>query len=120
MEPFRIKKFIKSFGYAGKGIRKLIVHEQNARIHLVITVVVIIGGFAVNLNRYEWLGICAVVGLVWAAEAFNTAIEKLADFVSPERQQQIGLVKDIAAGGVLICAGVAVGMGLLIFIPHFM
>ena len=118
MTGFNIVKLVKSFGYAVRGIRQLIAREQNARIHLAATVVVFVAGFLVDLNRYEWIGICAAVGLVWGAEGLNAAVEKLVDFISPEKHPQAGLVKDIAAGAVLICAIIAAAIGLLVFIPH--
>ena len=113
-----MKKFIKSFGYAGHGIYRLISGEQNARIHLLATVIVVVAGLLVGLNRYEWLGICVAIGLVWSAEAFNTAVERLVDLISAERRPEAGLVKDLAAGGVLICALIAFIIALLIFLPH--
>ncbi len=119
MKIFHIRKFIKSFGYAGHGVWQLIRHEQNARVHILATIVVVVVGFLTGLNRYEWLGVCIAIGLVWSAEAFNTAIEKLVDLVSPQKHPQAGLVKDLAAAGVLICAIVAVTIALLVFVPHF-
>ena len=113
-----MKKLIKSFGYAIRGIFQLIRKEQNARVHLLATTIVIITGLLFGLNRYEWLGICVAIGIVWSAEAFNTAIEKLVDMVSTEHRPQAGLVKDLAAGGVLICAIVAVVIALLVFLPR--
>jgi diacylglycerol kinase (ATP) len=118
MKVFDLKKFAKSFSYAGRGIYQLIRNEQNARVHLLASVAVVAAGWPMGLNRYEWLGICVAIGLVWSAEAANTAIEKLVDMVSPERRPEAGLVKDIAAGGVLICAIVAVIIALLVFLPH--
>ena len=112
------KKFIRSFGYAARGACQLVSREQNARIHLFATVAVIVAGVLFGLNRYEWLGICVAIAMVWCAEAFNTAIEKLVDMVSPEHRRQAGLVKDIAAGGVLICAVAAFIIALLVFMPH--
>jgi len=118
LKTFAIKKFIKSFDYAGRGIYQLVKREQNARIHLLATVFVIIAGVLIGLNRYEWMVICIVVGMVWSAEAFNTAVEKLVDMISAERCPQAGLVKDIAAGGVLICALAAFIIAMLVFVPH--
>ena len=118
LKTFDINKLMKSFGYAGHGIYQLIRREQNARIHLFAVLTVVVTGLAVGLNHYEWMGICVAIGMVWSAEAFNTAIEKLVDMVSPEHRQEAGLVKDLAAGGVLICAVVAVIIALLIFLPH--
>jgi diacylglycerol kinase (ATP) len=115
---FDIRKFVKSFVYAGRGIYQLVKREQKARVHLLATVTVIVAGLFASLNRYEWLGICVSIGMVWSAEAANTAIEKLVDMISPEHRSQAGLVKDIAAGVVLICAVAAVVIALLVFLPH--
>ncbi len=60
----------------------------------------------------------AAIAGVWLAEAFNTAIERLADVVSLERDARLGIVKDVAAAGVLVGALSAAIIGLLIFYPH--
>ena len=59
------------------------------------------------------------IGGVLMAEAFNTAIETLADRISPEYDDMIGRAKDIAAGAVLIMVFAAVIAGLIIFLPKF-
>ena len=58
------------------------------------------------------------IGVVIAAELFNTAIEKLVDLVSPQQHPVAGQVKDIAAGAVLVCAATAAIIGLIVFIPY--
>lgn len=58
-----------------------------------------------------------LIGFVLTAEAFNTAIEKICDFIHPELHPKIGKIKDIAAGGVLIAVLTAVVIGLIIFAP---
>ena len=115
--PLDLKKLFRSFGFAFIGIWKLVRSEQNARIHLLATVLVVFAGFIMGLDRYEWIVICIVVGMVWLAEACNTAIEKLVNLVSPERRPEAGTIKDIAAGGVLICAIIALIVAVIIFIP---
>jgi diacylglycerol kinase len=47
----------------------------------------------------------------------NTAIEKTVDLVSPTFNPKAGLIKDISAGAVLVCAIVAAIIGVLIFLP---
>lgn len=66
----------------------------------------------------EWIAIILCFGVVLAAEGFNTAIERLVNLVSPERNPIAGDVKDIAAGSVLICAIVAAIVGIIIFMPY--
>jgi diacylglycerol kinase len=58
-----------------------------------------------------------VIALVWAAEAFNTAIEKLTDHLFPEYHETARFAKDVAAGAVLVCAIAALVCGLIIFLP---
>ena len=99
---YDFKKQLRSFGYAWKGIRCCIGKEQNLSFHLIATAVVVI--------------LC--IGVVIAAELFNTAIEKLVDLVSPQQHPVAGQVKDIAAGAVLVCAATAAIIGLIVFIPY--
>ena len=101
---YDFKKQIRSFGYAWKGIRQCIGKEQNLSFHLITTTIVIGAGFLFDITRTEWIIIILCIGVVVAAELFNTAIERLVDLVSPERHPIAGQVKDIAAGAVLVCA----------------
>lgn len=112
-----MKKRIKSFGYAGKGIRSVIKSEPNMKIHLFVGLLVLICGFIFHINLTEWMLCLLCFGLVLGMEMMNTAIENLVDLVSPEQHPLAGKVKDIAAGGVLICAILSVIIGLLIFVP---
>jgi diacylglycerol kinase len=52
---------------------------------------------------------------VFAAEAFNTAIEVLTDLVTPEYNNKAKIVKDVSAAGVLIAAITAVAIGVVVF-----
>lgn len=112
-------QFLKGFFYATKGIISFLRTERNGWFHCCAIVVVTIAGFHFNINRMEWIAVLLCFGLVLAAEAFNTAIERLVNLVSPKRNPIAGDVKDIAAGAVLICAIVAAIIGLLIFMPYF-
>ena len=118
MEKFSVGKRLKSFGYAAKGIGNVLRREHNVWIHLTITLLVVGAGFFFDIQRGEWIALVLCIGLVLAAEAFNTAIERLVDLVSPDRHPLAGEVKDIAAGAVLICAIAAAVVGLIVFIPY--
>ncbi|TDE18496.1 diacylglycerol kinase family protein [Dyadobacter psychrotolerans] len=115
--PINIRKAIRSFKYAGMGIYSLFRYENNARIHLIACILVVIAGMIVHISATEWCVVVILIGLVWSAEAMNTAIEKLADVVSPEYNPGIKDVKDLAAAGVLILAISAVIAGAVIFVP---
>ena len=115
---YDFKKQLRSFGYAWKGIRCCVGKEQNLSFHLIVTVLTIIAGFLLDITRTDWMIVILCIGVVIAAELFNTAIEKLVDLVSPERHPIAGQVKDIAAGAVLVCAATAALIGLIVFIPY--
>lgn len=56
-------------------------------------------------------------GLVWLAEAFNTAVEGLCDRIHPEFDPAIGRIKDLGAGGVLVASIAAALIGVLTLGP---
>ena len=114
---FSLKKRLRSFKYAFQGIGYLLRNEHNAWIHLFITVCVIAAGFLLRVSPNEWIAIIFAIGMVFAAEAFNTAIEALSDVISSDYKRLIRRAKDVAAGGVLLAAIAAVSIGLIIFIP---
>ena len=116
---YDLKKQLRSFGYAWKGIQSCVGKEQNLSFHLIAAMAVIIAGIVLGITRTEWIMVVMCIGTVIAAELFHTAIENLVDLVSPERHPVAGQVKDIAAGAVLICAVAAAIIGLIIFIPYF-
>ena len=112
------KKQLRSFGYAWKGIRSCVGKEQNLSFHLITTVCVVTAGWCFCITRGEGIAIVLCIGMVIAAELFNSDIERLVDFVSPQHHPVAGHVKDIAAGAVLVCALAAIVVGLIIFIPY--
>jgi diacylglycerol kinase len=118
--PIDILKAVRSFRYAGVGIYSLFRYENNARIHLLACLAVIIAGFFFQISSREWIAVIIQIALVWSAEAFNTAIEKLADLVSPDYHPVIKVVKDTAAAGVLMLAISAVLVGGIIFVPKLL
>lgn len=116
-DGFTLRKRLRSFRFAFNGIRLLVTREHNAWIHCFITVCVLITGSIVGLSGMEWIVIALAIGIVLAAEAINSSIEALADFVSPDYHEAIKRTKDLAAGAVLILAISAACVGLIIFIP---
>jgi diacylglycerol kinase (ATP) len=113
-----LEKRIKSFGHAFRGIFNLVASQPNARIHLIAAILVIIAAIVLKISCFEWCLVVFAIGLVFSAEAFNTAIEHLTDLASPAYNENAGKVKDMAAAGVLIAAITAAILGLIIFIPH--
>ncbi len=118
MQDFTIRKRLLSFKYAFRGIR-LLFTQPNACIHAVVTIIVLIAGLFFGLKVWEWCVVALCISAVLMAEAFNSAIEALADKVSHEYDPLIGKAKDLAAGAVLLMVFGAVAAGLIIFLPKF-
>ncbi len=110
--------WLSAFGDALRGIRSLLARQRHARVHAVAAILVVAAGARLNLSRGEWIAVALCIGLVFAAEALNSAIEELADAVHPDQHPGIGRAKDVAAGGVLLAAIAAAAVGLIIFLPR--
>jgi len=116
-EKFSFRKRWKSFGYAFNGLKILFAEEHNSRIHLVAAVLAIALGWTLRLSLIEWVAISLVIGAVFAAELFNSAIENLADHLAPQKHEKIKKVKDMAAAAVLVCAITGVAVACFVFLP---
>ena len=112
-----IKRLKKSFGYAFKGIDDVISNEPNMKIHVSVAILVVIMSFLLKISMIEWIILVLLIGLVLAAEVINTTIENLVDMYTKEYNEKAKVVKDTAAGTVLILAITASIIGLMILVP---
>ncbi|MEC3964489.1 diacylglycerol kinase family protein [Flagellimonas halotolerans] len=110
---------IKSIGYALKGMFLLLRTEPSIKIQFVITLVVTAFGFYFQISNTEWILQLLAIGLVMGVEGINTAIEKICDYIQPNLDPKIGLIKDISAGAVMIVSVLASIVGLIIYVPKF-
>ena len=113
-----LMRFLKSFEYAWRGIVYTVTTQPNFRSHVIVAVIALFAGWYYHLSLTEWCLVLLSIGFVWTAELVNTAIEHLTDIVSPDYNELIGKVKDIAAGAVLFAAIAAAIVGLIVFLPH--
>lgn len=114
----RKSKLIKSFQNAFNGLFEATRNEKNLKIHLVAFIVVVCFGFYFSITKFEWLCILLVSSLVISLEILNSSIEKLCDFVEPQINEKIKIIKDTAAAAVLVAAAFAFIIGLYIFLPY--
>ena len=116
-DKFSVKKRANSFKYAFNGLKVLLSEEHNSRIHLFVSILVVIAGLFFDVSVTEWLALALCIGFVFALEILNSAIENLADFVEPNRNEGIKKIKDLAAAAVLVGSITSAIAGLIIFIP---
>ena len=106
-----------SFRYAFGGWWYVIRTQRNAWIHAIVSVVVIGVSLWLELNRYDWALIIIAIAMVWTAEFINTALESIVDLASPDQHDLAKISKDVGASAVLIAAGSAAIIGLIILGP---
>jgi len=110
-----IKNILKSFYYAFRGIFYSFKVERNIKIHVFISLIVILLGIKWHLSFLEWCFIIFSIFLVIITEFINTAVEVLVDFVTKEKRSvKAMIVKDIAAAAVLLSSLNAIIIGIII------
>ena len=117
-----MKKFLMGFVYAFNGI-KASFDQVNMRVHAAISVLVLLAGWFLNISTIEWFVVIFLIGVVWAAELFNSAIENEADIMRDTLGAPyalMGRAKDLAAGAVLVISLAAAIIGLSIFVPKLL
>ena len=108
---------IQSFRFAFNGWQTLFRNTPNARIQAAIAVGAVALGIWLQISPQEWAIVFLSMGVVFAAESFNTAIEAIVDLTSPDVNALAKVAKDVSAGGVLFTAIASVLVGLVIFGP---
>ena len=112
-----LRNLVRSFGFAFEGVFYTIASQRNARIEFLVGLLVVIVAAWLRVGRGEWAILLLTIGLVLAAETMNTAIEKMVDLLSPEKQQSAKHAKDAAAGAVLVTSMAAAVVGFVILGP---
>lgn len=110
-----IAKFIKSLGYALKGIFTGIKNERNVRIDIVAAFYVLIFSKFYDFTLTQQVILVLVCFNVLAFELMNTAVERAVDKPDKEHYIQAGEAKDTAAGAVLLAAVGAAAAGIMLF-----
>ena len=110
----KINKMIKSFKFALDGLKHMIKYENNFRFQVLATLIINLIAFLLKFKTQDWCIILLCCAGVLSLEIINTAIEKTVDLVSPEQNPKAGLIKDIAAGAVLLFSIFSTIVGLMI------
>ncbi len=112
-----VKGRLKSVKYALKGLWLLITTEDSIKVQVIAAVLITILGFIFSINPMEWMIQFLAIGLVLVAEALNTAVEKISDFIHPDYHKKIGFIKDVAAGAPAFAAIIALIIAAIIYVP---
>lgn len=109
------KNLIESFNNAINGIIYAIKAERNMKIHITVAVIVMLLSLFYSMTRTEFLIICLTIAVVIICELFNTAVEIFVDTIIDVYHPKAKLVKDTAAGAVLVATFVSLIVAYFIF-----
>ncbi|CAM1352606.1 MULTISPECIES: diacylglycerol kinase family protein [Tenacibaculum] len=112
-----IKGRLRSIKFAVKGMWLLLTTEDSIKAQTFIGLLSTLMGFYFSISTTEWMIQLLTIGLVLVAEALNTAVEKVADFIHPDYHKKIGFIKDIAAGAPAFAALIALIIASIIYVP---
>jgi len=115
-----IEKKLRSIGYALSGLRIAAKEEHNFRFELFLASVAVGCGWYMQITLVEWLFVIFAIGIVLAAELFNTALEELCDMLRQTHDPHVAKIKDLSAAAVTISAVTAFVIGCAIFLPYFL
>lgn len=113
-----LRAFIKSIGHSWRGVLYVLRSERNARIHLVVALAVLVAAVVLGVSNEGLAALFFAIILVFLAEIMNTAFEKTLDLIDERTHPQIKLVKDMAAGAVLVTAFGAAAIGIAVLFPY--
>lgn len=114
-----MKRLIKSFLYAFRGVLKSWREEQNLQLQTLAALVMISLGWYVGISAAEWSALVIVISLVLITEMANSAVERITDVLKPRINGYVKEIKDIMAGAVMLASVAAIIVGAIVFIPYF-
>lgn len=114
------KTFAEACQHAAEGVWYALQRERNLQVQLLIYVAVLLLAWWLEVTVIGIVSLMLVAAFIMTLELMNTAIEVLANAITPQYHEGLRRAKDVAAGAVLIASITAVAVGLLLFIPQLL
>ena len=111
-------KLSAAFANAGRGLAEAVRTERNLRIDVAFALFAVVLGFALRIDAPSWLAVIICIGMMFALETVNTAIEAVVDLASPGYHELARKAKDCAAGAALAGALASLVVGVMVFVPR--
>jgi diacylglycerol kinase len=112
-----LPRLIKSFEYAQRGVAQAWKEELNFRIEVVMTIIVLLLAWWLELDKIKISILALVCGFVLVLELINTIIEHISDVLKPRLDHYVRQIKDLSSGAVLIASVMALVVGICLLLP---
>ena len=103
--------WFESLNCAIEGILYAAKTQRHMKVHFFVAALVLLLGLYLDISRMEFIILVLSITLVLFAEMINTAIEETINLIHEEYHPLAKIVKDAAAGGVLIASFGAIVTG---------
>lgn len=105
--------------HAINGVFWMLKSERNFQIEIFGLLVNLFLLVYLKVNTFDAAIILGISFAVLSAEILNTCVEKICDIIQPEYDERIKIIKDMAAGAVILMAIGSVFVGILIYWKYF-
>lgn len=102
------------FYYAFCGV-KLLFLDASVRLQMLMAIIALMAGILFRFTTIEMVLLVLVCALVIISESINSVIEKIMDMIQPEFDERVKIIKDMAAGFVLLSSMAALFIGIILF-----
>ena len=110
--------FHKSVQFTFRGIIWILRNERNFQFHILALIINLFLFVFFGLSNTETALILLCCFVVLVTETLNTCVEKICDYIQPEFDSRIGIIKDLAGGAVMLATISAVSVGALVYWPY--
>ncbi|MDP8218946.1 MAG: diacylglycerol kinase [Candidatus Theseobacter exili] len=111
-------RLVDSFNCAVEGLLYVLKTQRNMKIHLLVGIAILFSCIIFKVSVTDFLFITFAIAFILVCEMINTGIELLSDLLVETYHPLVRIVKDVAAGAVLIASVNAVVTGYLLLYKY--
>jgi undecaprenol kinase len=112
------KNRLNSLKYAIAGLIYLLKREQAIQLATLVTVVIVLLGATLQIERIEWMILLLALGSVWVTECVNTAIEASINLGTTDPHPMAKIGKDVASTATFLSSVIFLLIAATIVISH--
>lgn len=102
------------------GVRHILTHNYNARLIFLFAIFVVLYGLCLRITKLEMFVLNVAIMAVFIAEVINTIVEDVTDLITIEFHPKIKIIKDVAAGVVLVAVIFSLVLGYFVFMERIL
>jgi len=111
------RTWLNKFQDAFAGVYLGVVGQSSFLVHGLALLAVVVCGLVLQIEDWQWAAVLLASGLVIGLELVNSALENLARAITVNHDSHIDRALKIASAAVLVAAGIAIAIGILVFGP---